>query len=170
MEVSVLRIQFVFIVFAIYPKLLKFFTLLPIFHRNISPLLSNHSTMARTKTLKPSIIKTRAQSRSVPRTGTNVRTNNETIAPAPAGRTIDIAPAPVVNTTDPAPVDDLLFAGRPKTGALKDPPVPRDRDSIIPDNDAKHLATVSMPVSWKYFPVLRIQSVYSLFLQYTPNY
>jgi len=36
LEVSpVLQIQFVFIVFAIYPKLLKFFTLLPIFHRNI---------------------------------------------------------------------------------------------------------------------------------------
>jgi len=95
-----------------------------------TPLLSNHSTMARTKTLKPSIIKTRAQSRTEARTGTNVRTNDDTIAPAPAGRTIAIA-----TTTDPVPVTDdfLLFAGHPKTGALKEPPVPRDRDS----DDAK---------------------------------
>jgi len=82
--------------------------------------------MALTKTLKPSktttsIIKTRAQSRrtgttgteTTARTGTHVRTND------------DIAPAPVKRTTDPAPVGDL-FAGRPATGALKDPPVPRD--------------------------------------------
>ena len=98
--------------------------------------------MALTKTTKKtsSIIKTRSQSRTgtTPRTGTNVRTNDDTIAPAPApttGRTIDadVAPAPVVNTTDPAPVDDL-FAGRPTTGALKDPPAPRDSNS---DDDAK---------------------------------
>ena len=90
--------------------------------------------MALTKTLKPSktttsIIKTRAQSRTgtTARTGTNVRTNDGTIAPVPVtvttGRTIDVAPAPAD-----------LFANRPKTGALKDPPVPRDRDS---DDDAK---------------------------------
>jgi len=104
--------------------------------------------MALTKTLKPSkttssIIKTRAQARTEARTGTNVRTNDDTIAPAPApvavatgrttGRTTDsdVAPAPVVHTTD-------LFANRPKTGALKDPPVPRDRDSHRDsDDDAK---------------------------------
>jgi len=83
--------------------------------------------MAFTKTLKPSkttssIIKTRSQSR-IARTGTNVRTNDDTIG------------IPVVTTTDP--VD--LFAGRPTTGALKDPPpavpAPRDRDSD-PDSDA----------------------------------
>ena len=88
--------------------------------------------MALTKTTKTSsIIKTRSQSRTpgtTPRTGTNVRTNDGTIAPAPVavgttGRTID------TTTVAPAPVDDLLFAGRPKTGALKDPPpVPRDSD------------------------------------------
>ena len=100
--------------------------------------------MARTKT--SSIIKTRSQSR----TGTN----DGTIAPAPApvavatgghttgtidpvavttGRTIDVAPSPAD-----------LFADRPKTGALKDPPpvptgmkqevLPRDR---VLDDDAK---------------------------------
>jgi len=83
--------------------------------------------MARTKTTKTSIIKTRSQSR----TGTNVRTNDDTIAPAPAGRTIDLLtlknPPPAVvttneRTTDPVLVTDDLFAGRPKTGALKDPP------------------------------------------------
>ena len=86
--------------------------------------------MALTKTLKPSkttssIIKTRSQSR----TGTTARTgtNDDAIAPTPVAvatgrttgtidRTIDVAPAPV----------DDLFAGRPKTSALKDPPVPRD--------------------------------------------
>ena len=102
--------------------------------------------MARTKTLKPSIIKTRSQS----------RTDSRTIAPAPVAvptghtagtidRTINVALTPVVTTT--APEDDL-FAGRPTTGTLKDPPpavlpttgmnpVPRDRDSINLDDDAK---------------------------------
>ena len=97
--------------------------------------------MALTKT---SIIKTRAQARTEARTGTNVRTNDDTIAPAPTpvavatGRTTGrtIGPTDVA----PVPVNNLLFAGRPKTGALKDPPVPRDRDSIIPDNDAKQPA------------------------------
>ena len=97
--------------------------------------------MARTKT--SSIIKTRSQSRVGNRPGTNVRTNDDTIAPAPVptghtigDRTIDVAPTPVVTTTDPAPVTDDLFAGRPKTGALKDPPpVPRDHDSD-PDSNA----------------------------------
>ena len=102
--------------------------------------------MALTKT---SIIKTRSQSH---RTGTNDRTIDSAAPVAVAvavaarttgGRTIagtkeptDVAPVPVATTTDPVPVtDDLLFAGRPKTGALKDPPpVPRDRDS---DADAK---------------------------------
>jgi len=89
--------------------------------------------MARTKTLKTtSIIMTRAQTR----TGTNVRTNDDPVA---TGRTTgtnrmtDPVP-PVVTTTDP--VD--LFAGRPKTSALKNPPpVPRDRDSDSSDDDAK---------------------------------
>jgi len=73
--------------------------------------------MALTKT---SIIKTRSQSR----TGTTARTgtNDDTIAPAPVavttGRTTGTTNDPVVPTT--VPVD--LFAGRPKTGALKDPP------------------------------------------------
>ena len=93
MEVSVLRIQFVYSLFyAIYPKLLKLFypTLLPIFHRNISPLLSNHFTMARTKTLKPSIIKTRSQSR-ISGTTSPTGTNDDTAAPAPVttGRTAE---------------------------------------------------------------------------------
>ena len=81
--------------------------------------------MARTKT--SSIIKTRSQSR----TGTN----DDTIAPAPVavatgGHTPGTNdPVAVVNTTD-------LFANRPKTGALKDPPpVPttraRDSDSDL---------------------------------------
>ena len=111
-------------------------------HPRPTPLLSNHSTMALTKTLKPSktttsIIKTRAQSRTgtTARTGTNVRTNDGTIAPVPVtvttGRTIDVAPAPAD-----------LFANRPKTGALKDPPVPRDRDS---DDDAKKPAAKPKP-------------------------
>ena len=103
--------------------------MLPIFHRNIPPLFPNHSTMALTKTLKPSkttssIIKTRSQSR----TGTTVRTNE---------RTTNVAPAPVVTTNDPVPVTDDLFAGRPKTGTLKDPPpvpTPRNSDS---DSGAK---------------------------------
>jgi len=74
--------------------------------------------MARTTT-KPSIIKTRSQS----------RTDSRTIAPAPVAvatgretidRTIDhVALTPVVTTT--APEDDL-FAGRPTPGTLKDPP------------------------------------------------
>ena len=83
--------------------------------------------MARTKT--SSIIKTRSQSRTGARTGTNDRTIDSAAPVAVAARTIE-------RTTDPVPVtDDLLFAGRPKTGALKDPPpVPRDRDS---DADAK---------------------------------
>ena len=79
--------------------------------------------MARTKTL--SIIKTRSQSRTgtTAPTGTNVRTNDMIApAPVPTGRTIDVAPVAVVTTNDPVPVtDDLLFADRPKTGALKDP-------------------------------------------------
>jgi len=74
--------------------------------------------MARTKTLKPSIIKTRAQSRTT--TASAGRTTGTTNDPFPhvgnTGRTIDV---PLV------PVDDL-FAGRPTTGALKDPPAPRD--------------------------------------------
>ena len=94
--------------------------------------------MALTKTTKPSIIKTRAQARTEARTGTNVRTNDNTIAPAPApvavatGRTTGrtIGPTDVA----PVPVDDL-FAGRPTTGALKDPPpvpVPvLDRKSVV---------------------------------------
>ena len=81
--------------------------------------------MARTTTLKPSktttsIIKTRAQSRTEARTGTI-----NSVAPVAVGtteRTIDVAPTPVVTTTD-------LFAGRPTTGALKDPPAPRDSNS-----------------------------------------
>ena len=107
--------------------------------------------MALTKTTKPSIIKTRAQSRTgttartgtTTRTGTHVRTNDDTIAPAPVavttpGRTIDSVD-PVAVVTDPAPVD--LFAGRPTTGALKDPPAPRDRDS----DDAKKPAAKPKP-------------------------
>ena len=103
--------------------------------------------MALTKT---SIIKTRAQARTEARTGTNVRTKDDTIATAPApvavatgGRTTGTTNDPVavvITTTDtagrtidvaPAPVD--LFAGRPTTGALKDPPPVLPRDS----NDAK---------------------------------
>ena len=85
--------------------------------------------MARTTT-KPSIIKTRSQS----------RTDSRTIAPAPVAvatgretfdRTIDVAPAPVD-----------LFADRPKTGALKDAPPARDRDS---DDDAKKPAAKPKP-------------------------
>ena len=67
------------------------------------------------------------------------RKNDDTIAPAPApvavatgGRTTGTTndPVAVATTHDPVPVD--LFAGRPTTGALKDPPpVPRD------SNDAK---------------------------------
>ena len=132
------------------PKLLNIFlysTLLPYIPQEYTPtpLLSTHSTMALTKT--SSIIKTRAQSRTEARTGTKVRTNDDTIAPAPpaTGRTIGPTNT-VVTTTDPVatPVTDDLFAGRPKTGALKDPPpvavpvstgkqVPRDSDS---DDDA----------------------------------
>jgi len=139
----VLQIQFVFIVFRNIPKLLKLLLLLlPLFHRNISPLLSNLSTMALTKTLKPSktttasIIKTRSQSRTpgtTPRTGPNVRTNDRTIdsaAPvAVAARTTGRTIAGTNKPTDvaPVPVDDL-FAGRPTTGALKTPPAPRDSD------------------------------------------
>ena len=105
--------------------------------------------MARTTTLKPSktttssIIKTRAQSRTEARTGTNVRTNDNTLAPAPAGRTIDsVAPVPVVTTTEPAPPVDL-FAGRPTTGTLKDPPpvaVPVSTGKHVPRDDAKPAA------------------------------
>ena len=104
--------------------------------------------MALTKTTKKtsSIIKTRSQSR----TGTKARTTDPP-APAPVatatGRTtgtnnctIDLVnPVAATATTGrttgtnltidtdvaPAPVDDL-FAGRPTTGALKDPPAPRD--------------------------------------------
>ena len=76
--------------------------------------------MALTKT---SIIKTRAQARTEARTGTNVRTNDDTIAPAPV--TVAVTTGRTNNVAAPAPVD--LFAGRPTTGALKDPPpVPRD--------------------------------------------
>ena len=109
--------------------------------------------MALTKT--SSIIKTRAQSRTEARTGTKAHTNDDTIAPA-TGRTIgptNVAPVPVVTTTNPVatPVTDNLFAGRPKTGALKDPPpvavpvstgkhVPRDRDSDSDDDTKKPAA------------------------------
>ena len=110
MEVSVLRIQFVFIVFCNIPQTTEYLLLYSccLYSTGITPtpLLSNLSTMALTKT---SIIKTRAQARTEARTGTNVRTNDDTIAPA--GRTID--------SVDPVPVtDDLLFAGRPKTGEI----------------------------------------------------
>ena len=83
--------------------------------------------MALTKT---SIIKTRAQTRTEARTGTHVCTNDDTIAPAPVptGRTIK-------GTTNVAPAPADLFANRPKTGALKDPPVPRDR-ALDSDSDA----------------------------------
>ena len=111
--------------------------------------------MARTKT--SSIIKTRSQSRTGARTGMNDRTI-DSAAPAPVAtgrtigggtndRTITVAPTPVV-TTDP--VDDL-FAGRPTTGALKDPPPaavpitgmkPTPRDS---DDDAKKSAAKPKP-------------------------
>ena len=98
--------------------------------------------MARTTTLKPSIIKTRSQSR----TGTTARTgtNDDAIAPTPVAvatgretidRTIDVAPAPVAvatggrttGTNDPVPVVTTtvpvdLFASRPKTGTLKEAP------------------------------------------------
>jgi len=110
--------------------------------------------MARTKT--SSIIKTRSQSRTGARTGMNDRTIDSaapvsvaprTTAPAPVAigrtigggtndRTINVAPTPVVTTN---PVDDL-FAGRPTTGALKDPPAPRDSD-----NDAKKPAAKPKP-------------------------
>ena len=93
--------------------------------------------MALTKTTKKtsSIIKTRSQS----------RTDSRTIAPAPApvvGRTTGTTHDPVANdpviTTTP-PVD--LFAGRPTTGTLKDPPpVPRDRDSDSDDDANKQEA------------------------------
>ena len=77
--------------------------------------------MALTKTTKPSIIKTRSQSR-IARTGTNVRTNDDTIAPAP------------VAVVAPVPLTDDLFSGRLTTGAfLKDPPpAPRDSDAKKP--------------------------------------
>ena len=91
--------------------------------------------MALTKTLKPSkttttsIIKTRAQSRTAGTTactGRNDRTIDSVDPVAiTTGRTIDVAA--------PAPAD--LFANRPKTGALKDPPVPRDR-ALDSDSDA----------------------------------
>jgi len=91
--------------------------------------------MALTKTTKPSIIKTRAQSRTEARTGTNVRTNDDTIAPGRTTGTIDrtigsVDPVAVVN---PVAVD---AAGR--TTTLKAPPpavptglkpAPRNRDS-----------------------------------------
>ena len=102
--------------------------------------------MARTKTLKPSIIKTRSQSR----TGTTSRTT----APAPVAvatteRPIDsVDPVAVTTgrTIAPSPAD--LFADRPKTGALKNPPpvavpvptgkqAPRDRDSDLDDDANK---------------------------------
>ena len=120
-----------------------------------TPLLSNLSTMALTKT---SIIKTRSQSR----TGTKARMTNPA-APAPthvtvaAGRTTgttnDPVP-PVVTTTDPAPPVNL-FAGRPTTGTLKDPPlaVPttraRDSDS---DSGAKKPAAKPKPKPKKVAP------------------
>jgi len=105
-------------------------------HPRPTPLLSNHSTMALTKTLKPttsaSIIKTRSQSR----TGTNVRTTD----PVP--------PDPVVTTTNPVAVAVAVTAGGRTTGTttLKDPPVPvltgtkqapRDRGSHDSDDNAK---------------------------------
>ena len=106
--------------------------------------------MALTKT---SIIKTRAQARTEARTGTNVRTNDDTIAPAPVAVATGRTTGRTIGPTDvaPVPVDDLLFAGRPKTGTLKDPPpvavpvstgkhVPRDRDSDSDDDTKKPAA------------------------------
>ena len=105
--------------------------------------------MALTKTLKPSkttttsIIKTRAQSRTA---GTTARTGTN-------DRVIDSAAPVAVGTTgrptdvNPAPVTDDLFAGRPKTGALKGPPLvptPRNRDSDS-DDDAKKPAAKPKP-------------------------
>ena len=107
--------------------------------------------MALTKTTKTSsIIKTRSQSRTpgtTPRTGPNVRTNDRTIdsaapvADAVAARTTGRTIAGTNKPTDvaPVPVDDL-FAGRPTTGALKDPPAPRDSA-----NDAKKPAAKPKP-------------------------
>ena len=98
--------------------------------------------MALTKTTKPSIIKTRAQARTEARTETNVRTKDDTTAPAPVavatgGRTTGTTNDPVITTT--VPVD--LFAGRAKNGTLKDPPpavpVPRDRALDSDSDDAK---------------------------------
>ena len=60
--------------------------------------------MALTKTTKPSIIKTRAQTRTEARTGTNVRTNDDTIAPAPVatatGRTTGTNERPIDSADD----------------------------------------------------------------------
>ena len=109
--------------------------------------------MALTKTTKPSIIKTRSQSR-IARTGTNVRTNDDTIAPAPVAV---VAPVPLT--------DDLLFAGRPTTGTLKDPPpaavpttgmkpAPRDLDdakkpAAKPKGRPKKIAPTATPKTRK---------------------
>ena len=83
--------------------------------------------MALTKT---SIIKTRSQSR----TGTKARTTAPAaptpVAVATGGRTTGTNVRTNDRTIDThvAPITDDLFAGRPKTGALKDPPPARDRD------------------------------------------
>ena len=120
MEVFILRIQFCIHCSCNIPQTTEiFFTLLPLFHRNISPLLSNLSTMALTKT--SILIKTRSQVRT--------ESNARTIAPAPVA---------VVPTTDPSTTNPVAVAaatGR-TTDTLKDPPVavrtgmktaPRDR-------------------------------------------
>jgi len=101
--------------------------------------------MALTKTTKTSsIIKTRSQSC----TGTNVAVATGRTT-GTNERTIDSVD-PDVTTNDPVPVTDDLFAGRPNTGALKDPPpvvavpvltgtkqAPRDRDMDSDSDDAK---------------------------------
>ena len=101
------------------PKLLKLFYSVALFipqEYTPTPLLSNLSTMALTKTLKPSktttsIIKTRSQSRTgttgtgtTTRTGTNVAVVNPVAAADAAGRTTPLKnPPPVPTGLKPAP-------------------------------------------------------------------
>ena len=130
------------IVFAIYPKLLNIFYFyfvayipqeyLPLNFQTITPWpLPRHSSPLRRPRLSSRLVRRVVPERQLV---TNDRTINSAapvaVAARPTGRTI----AGTNEPTDvaPVPVDDL-FAGRPKTGALKEPPVPRDRDS----DDAK---------------------------------
>ena len=189
----------VFIVFAIYPKLLNF-TLLPcLFHRNIHPPLY-FQTIPPWPLPRPSSplrrrrLSSRLARRVVPERRDHLATNLAgllRIAHPLTPTSVQATPPLLLRTRHSmaklTPIDTKCHHGPhslaeyPLNGNLPDVKCLPQRSisfdtycrSCTPSTesiDAKHWQPRRCQQSWKYFPVLRIQSVYSLFLQYTPNY